>query len=93
MIYNILSHLIAYLATRHIILKVLAFFSALNDPPRGANGVHKGVANENHCPQEGQVEGKDYDTNIKEVTRLHTQYKSEHGKNEQEIKSEQGWCW
>ena len=35
MIYNMLSHLIAFLATIHIVAKDLAFSSPLNDPPRG----------------------------------------------------------
>ena len=68
--------------------KDLAFFSTLNDPPRGTNGIHEGVANENHCPLEKQVGEKDYNTDIIGVTSLHTQYKSQHEKNEQEIKSE-----
>ena len=49
----------------------------------------EGVAIENHCLLEGQVEEKDYETNITEVMSLHTQYKSQHEKNKQEIKSEQ----
>ena len=53
------------------------------------NGIREGLASENHCPLEGQVETKDYDTDIIEVMSLYTQYKSQHGKNEQEIKSEQ----
>ena len=81
--------LIVFLATKHIITKDLAFSSPLNDPPRGTNGIHEGVASKSHCPLEGQVEAKDYDTNIKEVMSLHTQYKSQHGKNKQEIRSEQ----
>ena len=80
------SHPIAFLATRHVIIKYLAFSSPLNDPPRGTNGIHEGVASENHCSLEGQVEEKDYDTNIREVTNLHTQYRSQHGKNKQELK-------
>ena len=81
MSYHIFGH-------QHIVAKDLAFSSPLNDPPRGTNGIHKGVASKNHCPLEGQVEAKDYDTNIREVMSLHTQYKSQHGKNEQEIRSE-----
>ena len=57
------------------------------------NGIHEGVANESYCLWEGQFEEKDYDTDIKEVTSLHTQYRSQHGKNEHKLKSEQGWCW
>ena len=72
MIYNMLLHLIAFLATIHIIIKDLAFSLPLNDPPRGTNGIHKGVTSESHCPLEGQVEAKDYDTNIREVMSLHT---------------------
>ena len=53
----------------------------------------KEVANENHCPLEGQVEEKDYNTAIIEVKSLHTQYSSQHGKNEQEIKRERVWHW
>ena len=60
------------LATIHIIVKDLAFSLTLNDPPRGANGIHEGVANENHCPLEGQVEEKNYDTNVIEIMSLHT---------------------
>ena len=90
MIYNMLLCLILFLATKHVIIKDLAFSSPLNDPPRGTNGIYKGVASKNHCPLEGQVEEKDYDIDIREVTSLHTQYKSQHGKNKQEIKSEQG---
>ena len=55
------------------------------------NGIHKGVANENHCLLKVQVEEKDYNTDIKEVTSYHIQYKSQHGKNEQEIKRKQVW--
>ena len=88
MIYSMQSCLITFLATRHVIRKDLAFSSPLNDPPRGMNGIHKGVANKNHCLLEGQVEEMDYDTNIKEVTSPHIQYRSQHGKNEQEIGSE-----
>ena len=62
MIYNMLSHSIAFLATTHVVVKDLAFFSPLNDPPRRTNGIHEGVANENHCPWEEQVEEKDYNT-------------------------------
>ena len=93
MIYNILLHLVTFFTTIHIIIKYLAFSSPLNDPLRGTNGIHEGVASENHCPLEGQVEAKDYNTNITEVTSLHIQYKNQHGKNEQEIKSEQVQCW
>ena len=93
MIYNMLSCPIIFLATTHIVVKDLAFSSPLNDPPRGTNGIHEGVANENHCLLEGQVEEKDYDTNIIEVMSLHTQYRSQHGKNKQEIKSERVWHW
>ena len=56
MIYNILLHPIAFLATIHVIVKDLAFSSPLNDPKRRTNGINKGVANENHCLLEGQVE-------------------------------------
>ena len=76
MIYNMLSRPNAFFGTTHIVIKDLAFSSPLNDPPRGTNGIHKGVANENHCPLEGQVEEKDYNTNIIEVMSLHTQYRS-----------------
>ena len=89
MICNILSHSIAFLATIHIVAKNLAFSSPLNDPPRSTNGIDEGVASENHCPLEGQVEVKDYKTDIIEVMSHHTQYKSQHEKNEQKIKSEQ----
>ena len=70
MIYNILLCLIAFLATIHVVAKDLAFYSPLNNPPRGMNGIHKGVASENHCLLEGQVEEKDYDTNVTEVISL-----------------------
>ena len=53
------------------------------------NGIHEGVASESHCPQEGQIEEKDYNTNIIEVMNHHTQYKSQHGQNKQEIRTEQ----
>ena len=86
MIYNILLHPIAFLATKHVVSKDLAFFSPLNDPPRGANGIHEGVNSKNHCPLEGQVEEKDCNTDIIEVMSLHTQYRSQHGKNKQELK-------
>ena len=89
MIYSMLLYLVAFLAIRHIVAKDLAFYSPLNDPLRGTNGIHEGVANENHCPWEGQVEEKGYEIDIKEVRSLHTQYKSQHEKNKQEIKSEQ----
>ena len=59
------------MATKHIVAKDLAFSSPLNDPPRRTNGIYKGVANENHCLLEGQVEEKDYDTDIIEVINLH----------------------
>ena len=55
------------------------------------NGIHKGVASENHYPLKGQVEEKDYDTNIIEVMSLHTQYESQHGKNKQELKRKHVW--
>ena len=71
----------------------LAFLSPLNDPPRGTNSIHKGVTSEYHCPLEGQVEEKDYDTNIMEVMSLHTQDKNWHGKNKQKIRSEQVKYW
>ena len=86
-----LSHPIIFWATRHIVAKDLAFSSPLNDPLRGTNGSHEGVASKNHCLLEGQVEEKDYDTDIIEVISLQTQYRSQHWKNEQEIKSDQGW--
>ena len=91
MIYNILSRLIVFLVTIHIVVKDLAFSSPLNDPPRGTNGIHEGVANENHCLLEGKVEEKDYNTDMIEGTSLHTKYRSQHGKNKQEIESEQVW--
>ena len=86
MIYSMLLNLIVFLATIHIVIKDLAFSSLLNDPPRGTNGIHKGVANENHCLLEVQVEEKDYDTDIIKAMSLHTQYRSHHGKNKQEVK-------
>ena len=55
------------------------------------NGIYKGVGSESHCPQEGQVEEKDYNNDIIEVTSLHTQYKSQCGKNKQELKRKQVW--
>ena len=76
------------MATIHIVAKDLAFSSPLNDPPRGTNGIHEGVANEIHYPLGGEVEEKNYDTDIIEVMSQHTQYISQHGKNKQEIKSE-----
>ena len=88
MIYSILLCFITFLATRLIVAKDLAFSLPLNDPPRETNGIHEGVASESHCPLEGQVEEKDYDINIIKVTSLHTQYKSQHEKNEKDIKSE-----
>ena len=88
-----LLHLIAFLATIYVVAKNLAFSSPLNDPPRGTNDIHKKVANKNHCMQEAKVEVKKYDTNIGEVTSLHTQCKSQHGKNKQEIRSEQSRHW
>ena len=54
----------------------------------GRMAFMKEVASENYCPLEGQIEAKDYDTDIIEVTGLQTQYKNQHGKNKQEIKSE-----
>ena len=93
MIYNILLHFIVFLATRHIIIEDLAFSSPQNDPPRGANGIHKGVSNERHCLLKGKVEEKDYNTDIKEVMIHHTQYESQHGKNKQEIKRDRVWHW
>ena len=92
MFYNILLHLSAFLATKHIVIIDLAFSSPLNDPPRGANDSHEGVTNESHRLLEGKVEEKDYDTNIIEVMNLNIQYKSQHGKNEQELKREQVRC-
>ena len=92
MIYNMLLCPIVFLATKHFVIKDLAFSSPPNDPPRGTNGIYIEIANENHCLLEGQVEAKDYDTNLREGTSVHTQYKSQHGKNEQEIKSERVWC-
>ena len=89
MIYSMLLRLVAFLATIHIVAKDLAFSSPLNDPPRGINGIHEVVAIESYCPLEGQVEEKDYDTDIKEVMSFHIQYGSQHGKNGQEIKSKQ----
>ena len=88
-----LSCPIIFLATKHIVSKDLSFFSPLNDPPRGTNSIHKEVASENHCLLEGQVKAKDYDTNIRELMRLYTQYKSQHGKNKQEIRRKQGQHW
>ena len=85
-----LSHPITFLATKHIVTRYLAFSSPLNDPPRGTNGIREGVANKSHFPLEGQIEVKDYDTDIREVTSRHTQDENQHGKNEQAIKSEQG---
>ena len=35
----------AFLANKHVVVKHLAFFSPPNDPPRGTNGIYKGVAN------------------------------------------------
>ena len=82
--YNMQLHLIAFLATKHIVAKDLAFSSPLNDPPRETNGIHEGVPIESHCPWEGQVEAKNYDTDLTEVISLCTQCKSQHGKNKQE---------
>ena len=93
MMYNIWLHLIVFLATIHIIIKDLAFFAPLNNPPRWINGNHKEVDSKNHCPMEGQVEEKYYNTNKKEVMSQNTQYKSQHGKNKQEIRSERDQCW
>ena len=87
MIYNMLPYPITFLANIHIVVKDLAFSSPLNDPPRRTNGIYKGVANESHCLLEGQVEEKDCNTDIIEVMSPHIQYRSQHGKNEQEIKS------
>ena len=56
MIYNMLLHPIIFLVTKHVVTKDPAFSSPLNDLPRGTNGIHEGVANENHCRLEGQVE-------------------------------------
>ena len=83
-----LLHLITFLATIHIFVKGIAFFSPLIDPPGGKNGIHEGVDSENHYLLEGKVEGKDYDIDIREVMSQYTQYKSQHGKNEQELRSE-----
>ena len=88
MIYNMLLCLIAFLATKHVVAKDLAFSSPLNDPPRGANGIHEGIASKNHCPLEGQVKKKNYNTDIREVMSQNIQYENQHRKNEQEIKSE-----
>ena len=77
-----------FLATKHIVTKDLAFYSPLNDPQRGMNGIHEEVASKNHCPLEEQVEAKDYNTDIIKVRSLYRQYKSQHEKNEQEIRSE-----
>ena len=87
MVYSMQLYLIIFLATKHVVAKDLAFSSPLNDPPRGINGIHEGVANESHCLLEGQVEAKEYNTNIREVMSQYTQYESQHGKNEQEIRS------
>ena len=76
----------AFLATKHIVAKDLAFSLPLNDPPREINGIYEVVASKNHCPLEG-VEVKDYNTNITEVISQNIQYKSQHGKNKQEIRS------
>ena len=72
MIYSMLLLLITFLATRHVVAKDLAFSSPLNNPPRGTNGIHKGVASENHCPLEGQVEEKDYDIDVIKVMSHYT---------------------
>ena len=93
MIYNILLCFSIFLATMHIVVKDLAFSSTLKDPPRRINSIHEGVANKSHCPLEGQVEEKDYDTDVIKVMSQHTQYRSQHEKNKQEIKSEQGRHW
>ena len=53
------------------------------------NGIHEGVANESHCPLEGQVEEMDYNTNTTEAMSHQIQYKSQHEKNEQELKRKQ----
>ena len=76
MLYNMWSHPIAFLATRHVVIKDLAFSSPLNDPPRRTNGIYEGVPNENYCLLEGEVEAKDYNTDIKKVRGLHAQYRS-----------------
>ena len=89
MIYSMMLCFVTFLATINIVLKDLAFSSPLNGPPRGANSIHEEIASKNHCPLEGQVEANNHDTNITEVTSLHTQYKNQHGKNEQKIRSEQ----
>ena len=86
-----LLHPIAFLANKYIVAKDLAFFSPLNDPLRRMNGIHEGVANENHCLQEGQVEEKDYNTDVKEGMSFYTQYGSQHGNNKQELKRERVW--
>ena len=65
MIYNMLLHLSAFLAAKHIVVKDLAFSLPLNNPPRETNGIYEVVASKSHCPREGQVEQKDYDTNIR----------------------------
>ena len=88
MIYSRLLCLIALLASRHVVVKDPAFSSRLNDPLRRINDICEGVASENHCPLEEKIEAKHYDTNTIDVISHYTQYKSQHGKNEQEIKSE-----
>ena len=85
-----LLHPITFLATIHVVAKDLAFFSPLNNPPRGINGIHEGVAIKNPCLQEGQVEEKDYNTDRIEIMSQNTQYGSQHEKNKQEIKRGQG---
>ena len=67
-----LLHPITFLATIHVVAKDLAFFSPLNNPPRGINGIHEGVASESHCLLEGQVKEKDYNTDVRVVMSLHT---------------------
>ena len=89
MIYNMLSCPIIFLPTIHIVVKDLAFSSPLNDPPRRTNGIHEGVANENHCLLEGQVEEKDYEHQYNRGNKPSYTYRSQHGNNEQEIKKEQ----
>ena len=86
-----LLYLSAFLATKYVVAKDLAFSLPLNYPPREINGIHEVVASKDHCPLE-RVEVKDYNTNITEVTSQNIQYKSQHGKNEQEIRSERVQC-
>ena len=88
MIYNMLLHLIVFLATIHIVVKDLAFSSPLDDPSKRTNGIHEGVASKSHHPLEGQIEAKDYDVDIIKVMSHYTQYRNQDEKNKQEIKSE-----